>query len=243
MIFNLTIMKFYQHHLVGHEGQALSMGGTVGGATTSTPEYLTETQYYSPSEFEDVRLRGKSQEPVLIGKIAIQTSLSFRENIKTIEQLIPKFKEKYFLGPLIDNNQQDRRSQRNGRTGDRRIDIDSNNQNSTKPSKNLSQNRENNYSDDDYGYYDDYEKVLNDYYAGDYDEESITEESEEELPTITRTPRTPTDIEEENKKLNENSRPLVGRKILSANPSQLHIESQHEMDHMMMMMLRNAIGK
>ena len=221
------------------------MGGTVGGATTSTPEYLTETQYYSPSEFEDVRRKGKSQEPVLIGKITIQNRLMFGAKIISlkIEQLILTFEENYFLGPLIDNNQKDRRSQRNGRTGDRRIDNDSNNQNSTKPSKNLSQSRENNYYDDDYGYYDDYEKVLNDYYAGDYDEESITEESEEELPTITRTPRTPTDIEEENKKLNENSRPLVGRKILSANPSQLHIESQHEMDHMMMMMLRNAIGK
>ena len=45
------------------------MGGTIGGATTSTPEYLTETQYYSPSEFEDVSRRGKSHETVLIGNI------------------------------------------------------------------------------------------------------------------------------------------------------------------------------
>ena len=43
------------------------MGGTVGGATTSSPEYLTETQYYSPSEFEDTSRRGKAQESVLIG--------------------------------------------------------------------------------------------------------------------------------------------------------------------------------
>ena len=151
------------------------------------------------------------------------------------------------VGPLTDNNRQGRRKHRDGRTGDRRIDNDSNNRNSSKNSEQI----ENNYSDDDYGYYDDYEKVLKDYYAGDYDEEpfnsddsSITEESEEELPTITRTPRTPTKVDEgDNKKTNENSKPLVGRKILSANPSQLHIESQHEMDHMMMMMLRNAIGK
>ena len=44
------------------------MGGTVGGATTVTPEYLTETQYYSPSEFEDNPRSGKSIENVLIGK-------------------------------------------------------------------------------------------------------------------------------------------------------------------------------
>ena len=43
------------------------MGGTVGGATTTSPEYLTETQYYSPSEFEDTSRRGKAQESVLIG--------------------------------------------------------------------------------------------------------------------------------------------------------------------------------
>ena len=54
------------------------MGGTIGGATTSTPEYLTETQYYSPSEFEDVRRKGKSQEPVLIGKITIYYRVTFR---------------------------------------------------------------------------------------------------------------------------------------------------------------------
>ena len=44
------------------------MGGTVGGATTVTPEYLTETQYYSPSEFEDISRSRKPQENVLIGK-------------------------------------------------------------------------------------------------------------------------------------------------------------------------------
>ena len=43
------------------------MGGTIGGATTVTPEYLTETQYYSPSEFEDISRRQKPQENVLIG--------------------------------------------------------------------------------------------------------------------------------------------------------------------------------
>ena len=53
------------------------MGGTVGGATTSSPEYLTETQYYSPSDFEDVSRRGKSQEEVLIGIII---TLSYRIN-------------------------------------------------------------------------------------------------------------------------------------------------------------------
>ena len=97
---------------------------------------------------------------------------------------------------------------------------------------------------------------MKDYYEGDYNEESfneddsnIKEESEEELPEITRTPRTPTkdgdsdqlrakDIVDD-----QSSRPLVGRRILSANPAQLHIENQHEMDHMMMMMLRNAIGR
>ena len=151
------------------------------------------------------------------------------------------------VGPLIDNNRQERRKHRDGRTGDRRIDNDANNRNSSKNSEQI----ENNYSNEDYGYYDDYEKVLKDYYAGDYDEEqfnsddsSVTEESEEELPTITRTARTPTNVDNgDNKKTNENTKPLVGRKILSANPAQLHIESQHEMDHMMMMMLRNAIGK
>ena len=149
----------------------------------------------------------------------------------------------HFVGPLIDNNRQGRKFHRDGRTGDRRIDNDSNNRNSTKNSQNNSERSEDNYSDDDYGYYDDYEKVLSDYYAGDYDEDSINEESEEELPTNTRTARTPTNIDnKDNKNVNENSRPLVGRKILSANPAQLHIESQHEMDHMMMMMLRNAIG-
>ena len=114
------------------------------------------------------------------------------------------------VGPLIDNNRQGRRKHRDGRTGDRRIDNDSNNRNSSKNSEKT----ENNYSDDDYGYYDDYEKVLNDYYAGDYDEEpfnsddsSITEESEEELPTITRTPRTPTKVEDgDNRKTNENTK-------------------------------------
>ena len=151
----------------------------------------------------------------------------------------------YFVGPLIDNNRNGGRNHRDGRTGDRRIDNDSNSRNSTQNSQNNSERVEDNYSDDDYGYYDDYEKeVLSDYYTGDYDEDSITEESEEELPTNTRTARTPTSIDgKDNRKENENSRPLVGRKILSANPAQLHIESQHEMDHMMMMMLRNAIGK
>ena len=74
------------------------MGGTIGGATTSTPEYLTETQYYSPSEFEDVRRKGKSQEPVLIGKITIYNRVMFRANnsLKRMEQLILKFEEKYF---------------------------------------------------------------------------------------------------------------------------------------------------
>ena len=54
------------------------MGGTVGGATTSTPEYLTETQYYSPSEFEDESRRGKSHETVLIGIIII----SFKTHLR-----------------------------------------------------------------------------------------------------------------------------------------------------------------
>ena len=43
------------------------MGGTVGGATTVTPEYLTETQYYSPSEFKDISRGQQPQENVLIG--------------------------------------------------------------------------------------------------------------------------------------------------------------------------------
>merc|ERR1712226_422539 len=96
------------------KGKGLSMGGTIGGATTSTPEYLTETQYYSPSEFEDVSRRGKSHETVLIG-------------------------------PLIDSNRQGRRKHRDGRTGDRRIDNDSHNRNSSKYSEQI----ENSYSDDD----------------------------------------------------------------------------------------------
>jgi hypothetical protein len=68
------------------------------------------------------------------------------------------------------------------------------------------------------------------------------------LPEITRTPRTPTrdrkieGTHTQGIESDDSSRPLVGRKILSANPAQLHIENQHEMDHMMMMMLRNAIG-
>ena len=49
------------------KGKVLSMGGTIGGATTATPEYLTETQYYSPSEFEDISRERKSHESVLIG--------------------------------------------------------------------------------------------------------------------------------------------------------------------------------
>ena len=53
--------------MIGRQGKGLTMGGTVGGATTSSPEYLTETQYYSPSDFEDVSRRGKSQEEFLIG--------------------------------------------------------------------------------------------------------------------------------------------------------------------------------
>ena len=53
--------------IIGRQGKGLTMGGTVGGATTSSPEYLTETQYYSPSDFEDVSRRAKSQEETLIG--------------------------------------------------------------------------------------------------------------------------------------------------------------------------------
>ena len=49
------------------KGKALSMGGTVGGATTVTPEYLTETQYYSPSEFDDISRERTAHENVLIG--------------------------------------------------------------------------------------------------------------------------------------------------------------------------------
>ena len=59
--------------IIGRQGKGLTMGGTVGGATTSSPEYLTETQYYSPSDFEDVSRRGKSQEEVLIGIIITQS--------------------------------------------------------------------------------------------------------------------------------------------------------------------------
>ena len=67
------------------------MGGTVGGATTSSPEYLTETQYYSPSDFEDVKRRGKSQENTLIGNTAIATRnlitihVIYKQFIKTIK--------------------------------------------------------------------------------------------------------------------------------------------------------------
>ena len=43
------------------------MGGTIGGATTSKPEYLTETQYYSPSEFEDLSREAKIEKSILLG--------------------------------------------------------------------------------------------------------------------------------------------------------------------------------
>ena len=136
------------------------------------------------------------------------------------------------------------------RTGDRRIDIEENAQNSnasnTSKADNATTQIENDYPEDGYNYYEDYEGLLKDYYEGDYNEETFNEdesnikqESEEELPEITRTPRTPTRNDEND----QSSRPLVGRRILSANPAQIHIENQHEMDHMMMMMLRNAIGK
>jgi len=203
------------------KGRKLSMGGTVGGATTATPEYLTETQYYSPSEFEDVSRRGKSLESVLIG-------------------------------PLIGNDRNTRNKSNLGRTGDRRIDIDGITQKSnvTKSSKTGNENNEtqveNDYSRDGYDYYEDYDRLLKDYYEGDYNDETfnkddsnIKEESEEELPEITRTPRTPS----RDADIDQSSRPLVGRRILSANPSQIHIENQHEMDHMMMTMLRNAIAQ
>ena len=43
------------------------MGGTIGGATTSKPEYLTETQYYSPSAFEDLSREARIQKSILLG--------------------------------------------------------------------------------------------------------------------------------------------------------------------------------
>jgi len=160
-----------------------------------------------------------------------------------------------FTGPLIDISKSAQKNDNLGTRGDRRIDIDSSaiHANASKTSENKQESSLNKTPDSEeyQDYYADYDKLLKDYYEGDYNEEasleddiSISEESEEELPQITRTPRTPskdvgrdTEIFED-----QSSRPLVGRKILSANPEHLHFESQHEMDHMMMMMLRNAIG-
>ena len=153
----------------------------------------------------------------------------------------------FLTGPLINRNGRLQNTDNKPRTGDRRIDIEDEPQkpieNETLESGTGSQ-VVSDYPEDDYEYYEDYEGLLKDYYEGDYNEESfnkddsnIKEESEEELPEITRTPRTPSKDEVE-----QPSRPLVGRRILSASPTQLHIENQHEMDHMMMMMLRNAIG-
>ena len=161
-------------------------------------------------------------------------------------------------GPLISHNERIQNLGSPARTGDRRIDIDEQAQKSISNKtleSGIGSQAVNDYSEDNYEYYEDYERLLKDYYEGDYNEESfneddsnIKEESEEELPEITRTPRTPTkDGDSEKVRTKDNvddqaSRPLVGRRILSANPSQLHIENQHEMDHMMMMMLRNGLG-
>ena len=165
----------------------------------------------------------------------------------------------FVIDPANDNKERSPARDNAARTGDRRIDIDGLEQ--TKPPKNVTSGgifeQENDYYSDYYteGDYNEYEGLLKDYYEGDYYEDSLTkddssikEESEEELPEITRTPRTPSrngkNEQPQTREVpaGESSRPLIGRRILSANPSQLHIEDPHEMDHMMMLMLRNAIG-
>ena len=86
-----------------------------------------------------------------------------------------------------------------------------------------------NYPDIEYDgdyYYDE-----EDYYQYDYDD-SIFDETFNGSG-LTRTPRTPRSFD------NPKSR-AIGRKILSAGPAHLTM-SEKDMDHMMMMMLHNAV--
>ena len=47
------------------------MGGTIGGATTTKPEYLTETHYYSPSDFQDISREARTQKSILLGNTVL----------------------------------------------------------------------------------------------------------------------------------------------------------------------------
>ena len=147
------------------------MGGTVGGATTTSPEYLTETQYYSPSEFEDTSRRGKAQESVLIGNHSQISELSKTKymfemrNMKIVIYV-------NFTGPLIDISKSAQKNDNLGTRGDRRIDIDSSaiHANASKTSENKHESSLNKKPDtEEYqDYYADYDKLLKDYYEADY---------------------------------------------------------------------------
>ena len=165
------------------------MGGTIGGATTSKPEYLTETQYYSPSEFEDVSRNGKSIERVLIGTLVLYCTHNILNDSRQSQLLLwLLFSLKHtkshlciaLKGPLTGKGRRTRNKNNLERTGDRRIDIEENAQNSnasnTSKDDNATTQIENDYPEDGYNYYEDYEGLLKDYYEGDYNEDTFNED-------------------------------------------------------------------
>ena len=93
------------------------------------------------------------------------------------------------------------------------------------PDLDKKEDKSENYDEGDYYYYDD------EYY--DYYDDSIFDESKNDSNGLTRTPRTP-------RSFNNPKTRAIGRKILSAEPSHLRM-SNKEMNHMMMMLLHNAV--